>query len=125
MQVSMFVVGCNGVPEDIGVQLDHVRFIRSHADDIAALLATFGVREVGCREEWGGGGCAHENHVCCAHVFLEEAGVFCVRGCEEVSPDFGIIFPADGVDVAWEIGLGVIEAHYTLSRGVEVAGYDV
>lgn len=108
----VFMLGRNGVAEDVRVELEHVRAVRADGGDVAALFAAFGGDEVLGGEKGGRGGGAKEYGVGFADVVFEQALVVTIFGADDAELEFWVC----AADVL-PVGGGVIFVHYAFRTG--------
>lgn len=68
--VVVFVIWSDGVAQDVGMDLAHVRAVAAYCAYISPFLSAFGADEVFSWEESRGAGRAAEDGVCFADVFF-------------------------------------------------------
>ena len=91
MPVMMIpVAGGGSQPNNVRVQLDHVRLVRTNRANVAALFPALAVGEELWRKDRLGARGASKDDVCVAHVFLDDAVVLAVLFAEKGEAELGI-----------------------------------
>ena len=121
VEVAVFVVGCYGGFDDVGVEFDHVWFVAADECNVAALLAALRVEKIVWRKQRLCAGGRAENDISAADVFFEEAGIFRVAGGEDACLGLVAVFVAERVLIVRVIREGVVEFHQHFACSVEGA----